>query len=238
MSEIENIKKAAFIKSAELNENDIELIKRFSLLNEIDTSKIFTFKVALCNNEIDRDFECFSKNSLEQLAVLFLGKTGIKDHSMKSNDQVARLYKTEVVESEDLTSYGEKQAELIGYAYMVRTKENASLIEEIELGIKKEVSVSCAIGSPICSVCGKDLRKDRCEHRPGMEYDGKMCFVMLENPKDAYEFSFVAVPAQIGAGTKKEFAVREPYPTAVEKEKSKKTIKSTIERAFLFKEEN
>lgn len=220
-----------------LDENSLEKIKKFSLLQEIDASKIFAFKVVLCNNEVDRDIECFSKAALEKLALLFLGKTGIKDHSMRSDDQVARLYSTEVVEYENDTSYGEKYAELIGYAYMVKTKENESLIEEVELGIKKEVSVSCAIGEPKCSICGKNMRTDRCEHVRGQEYDGKTCFVFLEDPKDAYEFSFVAVPAQIGAGTTKEYSVREPYPAAKQNSERKKSIISTLERAFLMQEE-
>ena len=40
-------------------------------------------------------------------------------------------------------------------------------------------------------------------HEKGQEYDGKLCYADLNNPKDAYEFSFVAVPAQRGAGVTK-----------------------------------
>ena len=37
----------------------------------------------------------------------------------------------------------------------------------------------------------------------GETYDGKLCCGVLSNPVDAYEFSFVAVPAQPGAGVTK-----------------------------------
>ena len=36
-------------------------------------------------------------------------------------------------------------------------------------------------------------------------YKGKLCYGLLKEPTDAYEFSFVAVPAQRGAGVTKSF---------------------------------
>ena len=88
-------------------------------------------------------------------------------------------------------------------AYMVKTDSNKSLIDEIEGGIKKEVSVSCRMESSECSICGKDFRKDNCRHRKGSVYGGKLCYGILSQPGDAYEWSFVAVPAQRKAGVTK-----------------------------------
>ncbi len=48
--------------------------------------------MVLCDNQVDRDFECFTKAALEKLKELFLGKTGIFDHSMRSGGQTARIY--------------------------------------------------------------------------------------------------------------------------------------------------
>ena len=42
-----------------------------------------------------------------------------------------------------------------------------------------------------------------CGHRRGQTYDGRLCFFNLEEPADAYEWSFVAVPAQRKAGVVK-----------------------------------
>ncbi|MDE6763374.1 MAG: hypothetical protein K2J73_06820, partial [Oscillospiraceae bacterium] len=89
--------------------------------------------------------------------------------------------------------------------YMVRTSSNADLIREIDGGIKKEVSVSCTADRQICSICGTDRRVKACHHVKGRRYDGKKCFVSLEDISDAYEWSFVAVPAQIRAGVTKKF---------------------------------
>lgn len=52
-----------------------------------------------------------------------------------------------------------------------------------------------------CSICGKE----NCEHHGGERYDGKLCFFTLLDPVDAYEWSFVAVPAQRKAGVIKSF---------------------------------
>ena len=59
---------------------------------EMSADEVYTFNVDLCNNDVDRDFEKFSVKTLNQLAKLFVGKTGIFDHSMKANDQKARVY--------------------------------------------------------------------------------------------------------------------------------------------------
>jgi hypothetical protein len=89
---------------------------------------------------------------------------------------------------------------------MLRTAENEALIREIEGGIKKEVSVSCAVSRCVCSICGNDIN-DRalCSHVKGRIYEGKRCMVKLEDPTDAYEWSFVAVPAQRYAGVVKAY---------------------------------
>ena len=52
----------------------------------------------LCDNQTDRDLEYFARADLEQLAALFVGKTGIFDHSWSAKDQRARIYRTELVE--------------------------------------------------------------------------------------------------------------------------------------------
>ena len=75
------------------------------------------------------------------------------------------------------------------------------LIADIEAGIKKEVSVGCAMGRAICSVCGSEYGS--CGHQKGEHYEGMLCCAILKDPVDAYEFSFVAVPAQPNAGVLK-----------------------------------
>ena len=155
---------------------------------------VYVFSLRLCDDQVDRDGERFDTAALPGLAKLFIGKTGIVDHRWTSENQVARIFETQVVQ-EDGVSY------IKAWAYIRRGGANDEIIADIEAGIKKEVSVGCAMGRSICSICGSDY--GTCGHQKGELYDGQVCCAILTEPMDAYEFSFVAVPAQPNAGVLK-----------------------------------
>lgn len=171
----------------------LEKLNRFTR-RELSEDEVYIFPVTLCDNEIDRDNECFSRAALDILAEKFIGVTGILDHDFKSGNQTARLFDTKVVEKNRFTAAGELYAYLKGYAYMVRTDKNADLIREIDGGIKKEVSISCAAERQICSICGTDKRTNACCHIKGCTYNDKRCFITLDDICDVYEWSFVIPP--------------------------------------------
>ena len=210
MNEIEKAKSFSISKASA--EKDIDIINQYSL-KELKPEDVFCFSVVLCDNEVDRDNEKFTDEALETLAKMFVGKTGIKDHSWAMENQVARLYRVELEKTLQKNSLGEQLKQLRGSAYMLRTDENKTLIESIEGGITKEVSVGFSIKRLTCSICGEQLKQkawwepQKCknDHIKGQTYDGKVCLGLMEDPIDAYEFSFVAVPAQRGAGTTKGF---------------------------------
>lgn len=209
-------------------EKELGLINTYSrsVLTEDD---VYVFTLTLCDNEIDRDFERFSKEALISLQQLFVGKTGISDHSMSSKDQRARIFRTYIeTDKSKKTSAGEDYTALKARAYMLRTEENASLIKEIDGGIKKEVSVGCAMKECICSICGGDMKKHRCEHIKGRNYGGKLCHGILKNPTDAYEWSFVAVPAQRLAGVTKAFNIKEENNSTMTIETVKSIREDTV----------
>ena len=60
---------------------ELELINNYTV-KPLSADEVYTFGIVLCDNEIDRDFERFDIPALEKLAELFVGKTGIFDHSM------------------------------------------------------------------------------------------------------------------------------------------------------------
>ncbi|MEG0614349.1 MAG: hypothetical protein RR540_01225 [Oscillospiraceae bacterium] len=191
------------------NENLLEQLNAFTR-REHTNEEVYIFSVILCDNEVDRDDEKFTLAALNKMKELFVGKTGIFDHNAKGSNQTARIFSTEVVETpEKLNSTGEKYTCLKANAYMIRTNSNADLIKEIDGGIKKEVSVSCNVSSKKCSVCGADLTKKVCSHIKGKIYNEKKCFAILDDVTDAYEWSFVAVPAQKNAGVTKKFSGEE-----------------------------
>lgn len=204
------IKEAQGGQRAALAEGDLALIHALAR-RELTEEEVYTFSVRLCDNEVDRDFERFPQETLEELAPLFVGKSGIFDHQWSARGQAARIYKTEVVHEPDrVTRAGDGYCWLKGCAYMVRTQRNRDLIAEIEGGIKKEVSVGCSVARSVCSICGADRSLGDCGHEKGEEYGGQLCFASLEGAEDAYEFSFVAVPAQPMAGVVKSAGGRRP----------------------------
>ena len=203
---MEIIKEAGTLEENEVSREDLALINALAQ-KELKPEEVYTFSVRLCDNEVDREWERFPRETLEKLAGLFVGKSGIFDHNWSAAGQAARIYKTEVVEEEGLTAAGDKACYLKGWAYMLRTGGNAELIAQIQGGIKKEVSVGCSVEKAVCSVCGEAL--GQCRHVKGRTYNGKLCWGELVGAKDAYEWSFVAVPAQRKAGVMKGFSLKE-----------------------------
>ncbi|MBR2134320.1 MAG: hypothetical protein IJ851_06375 [Eubacterium sp.] len=192
-------------KSISTSESDIEKINRFTK-SELDEKSVYIFALVLCDNDIDRDFEKFSVDALYELAEGFVGKTGISDHSMKAENQKSRIFDAWVEKCEGQKAVdGEDLYQLRAKAYMLKSEENKSLIDEIEAGIKKEVSVSCSMAHSVCSICKNDKRSGKCAHIGGKEYSGKIAYTILDGVTDTYEFSFVAVPAQRGAGVTKAY---------------------------------
>ena len=161
---------------------------------QLTAEQVYVFSLRLCDNQMDRDYERFDTAALGALAKLFIGKTGVVDHKWSADKQIARIFETQVVQEAGI-SY------IKAWAYIRRGGNNDEIIADIEAGIKKEVSIGCAMGMAVCSVCGSEY--GTCGHLKGEAYDGQVCCAILKEPMDAYEFSFVAVPAQAAAGVLK-----------------------------------
>lgn len=165
----------------------------------------FTFTIKLCDNRIDKDFERFSSDCLEQMIEMFVGK-----HGYVGENQVAKIVSVKAVESGDNHSISsERYTWLEAKATIPRIKENEELIEQIEREEMKDVSIGCSIKTRTCSICGDTDGK--CGHIPGREYNGKLCYVTLDDPQEVYEWAFVKK-----AEMRQE--MREPQLNAGEKE--------------------
>lgn len=203
----------AAVTSADLSKINAQALK------ELTEEDVFTFRVAACNDQIDREGEQFTLACLKGLAKLYVGKTVVRDHSWCSSAQMARIYDARV-ESIDGANC------LVLMAYMLRTEETAPVIAAIEGGILREVSVGCRTRKALCSICGTDRRQAWCAHRPGQEYDGKTCVIRLDDPTDAYEVSFCAVPAQPAAGVVKAYGGEENRPQTPDPKEDPKVRKA------------
>ena len=210
-----DVKKEA--SAAAVGVPDAQQLQKINALAKgtLTAEQVYVFSVRLCDDQVDRDFERFDTEALPVLAKLFVGKSSIVDHKWSAGSQLARIFDTEILTEDGVTG-------IKAWAYIRRGGAGDEWIADIEAGIKKEVSVGCAMGRSDCSVCGGEYGS--CGHRKGEYYEGQLCCAILRDPVDAYEFSFVAVPAQREAGVLKgmgrqrclkelaeEFGVQEEY---------------------------
>ena len=222
------IMKSASVQACEITDEDLKKINKLTL-EPVTKDEVYVFKTVVGDNELDdRNYEPFNLNALKDLKKLYIGKTVIKDHRRTADNQVARIFDTELIQEGKMTGANEPFTKLITKQYMLKTAGNAELIAEIKAGIKKEVSTGCRAKHAYCSICGTDNTKTYCPHYWGREYDTKegkkTCYFTLDGAKEAYELSLVAVPAQPRAGTTKN------YGANIEKETQKNESNENIEK--------
>ena len=106
-----------------------EELERINALarRELEAEEVYTFALRLCDNEVDRDLERFDEKTLEELAPLFVGVSGVFDHQWSARGQTARIYRTQVVEDGSRTADGRPCRWLKGWAYLMRTPENQEI---------------------------------------------------------------------------------------------------------------
>lgn len=208
--------KSASVQPLEVSAEDMKKINKYTL-SPLNPEDVFVFKAMIADNEQDdRNFMPFNLKALQDLKKLYPGKTMLKDHNRRADNQIARIFDTELKQDGGRkTALGELHTELTAKVYMLNNESNKDLIASIKGGIKKEVSTSCSPDKMVCSICGCDNMKDYCSHWPGRSYTvsegGKsVCSMLLDGAKEAYELSFVAVPAQPRAGAVKSTGFSKP----------------------------
>lgn len=206
------ISKGSNVSKSAPSEDALAKINEFARV-ELKAEDVYVFSIRACDDQPDRDFERFTADCLKGLAALYVGKTVIFDHFLSAANQTARIYAASVEKDGNETF-------LRMEAYMLANETTKPLIDSIDGGILKEVSVGCAIGTATCSICGE--RYAGCDHRKGLEYDGKTCICELSDPTDAYEVSFVAVPAQPKAGITK--SAKDQFMSIIEADRAKAEV--------------
>ena len=186
---------------------DLELINQ-NTIKPLGADEVYTFKVSLCDNEIDRVFDHMTDSFLNEFAKASKSLTGLKDHDWESDNQLSRLYDTEiVVDDSTLTKLGEPRKYVLGKAYTLTKYKD--YVDKINAGILKETSVSFDSVRDTCSICGAVTHKGRDEvaicpngHKMGKTYDGKLCYNNINKLINSHEWSLVAVPCQRNSGIK------------------------------------
>ena len=76
------------LKNSMVTREELAIINQFTK-RALKEDEVYTFAVRLCDNEVDRDGERFPRATLEELAELFVGKSGIFDHEWTTKGQAA-----------------------------------------------------------------------------------------------------------------------------------------------------
>ena len=80
------------VEKTAVSADDMALINKFSRA-ELSESDVYSFKMVCCDTNIDRDGEAFTKNALQKLAELFIGKTVITNHIQKPKIRLQEFIK-------------------------------------------------------------------------------------------------------------------------------------------------
>ena len=138
--------------------------------------------MVLCDNQVDRDFECFTKEALEKLKELFLGKTGILTTAFGPAAKRHGFTTARWRPCRTGNSAGRALQPAGGQGLSSQNRQKSGFYYRLDSGIKKEVSVGCAVNRLRCSVCGEDLKNGNCRHQKGKTYDGRLCWYRSGRP--------------------------------------------------------
>ena len=90
--------KVASVSPLEVTEADLKKINKYTL-SPVSAEDVFIFKATIADNEQDdRNFMPFNLKALQDLKKLYPGKTMLKDHARRADNQIARIYDTELVQ--------------------------------------------------------------------------------------------------------------------------------------------
>lgn len=153
--------------------------------------RAFYFNVTIADNAVDRDNQYFTEGALRKMGELLSGSYGITDNA-GSKETMPQILYTWIEEGESLTNTGDRYVKLKARACIPWAERNEPLIKELEAGIHKEISVGANISEMKCSICKGDF--DDCDHILGHEYDGQVCYGMIEEPSYIYNWAFVVTP--------------------------------------------
>ena len=144
---MDQILKQARLMKAVLDEGELALINA-QALRPLAAEEVFCFRLAACNNQVDRDIERFAENTLAGFAELFVGRPVLLDHKWSAESQTARVYAAGVEPMPGV----EGGEQLVLRCYMPRLQGNGDTIAAIEAGLLRECSVGVLTERAICSM--------------------------------------------------------------------------------------
>lgn len=186
---------------------------------------VLVLELHSANTKVDRGYEHFTKEALQNMADMSPNKPVLTNHAWKTDSVVGKIFEAEV-----------RNNTLVQKVYIPR-RSQAKAVEAVLDGIWDKVSVGFAMAPEdyVCDSCKKSLFDSDCTHWPGYaDEKGKTTTVTLAKVSDYFEISFVPVPMQADAGTAKEAEIEETL--AVSKEAGEDFTESILKIAEAMKE--
>lgn len=159
------------------------------------------------NDVIDYYDSRFTTRGLREVAKAWPGSAMARGHDM-GGAPLARVFEADVALHESASQERGRARELRDLAqaswaralfYVPRSLSYArDLVEAIDTGVEREVSLHWQFSRALCSVCANDVRSPECDHVPGEEYDGARAFYEMEGVTEVIETSFVLKGGQRG----------------------------------------
>ena len=162
-------------------------------LVSVTDNDVYVRRCRLAGDAVDAGFGRFRTEDMVRLLDLVQGAPALIGHR-KDTLGVARFFGGEVLQDSDtqITYIAPK------FYWMKAHSSAEDLRINIDGGIFSEASLGFTFRRPTCSICGDDIR--RCEHLPGQEYNGLLCFFYYDDVQRVTEGSFVYRGAQPDTG--------------------------------------
>lgn len=172
------IKQSSFTCSDE----ELKLIETV-LGKPVKKEDVFIFTMRICDNDIDRDNECFSVSALYQISEMIVGKKGIISNIIVNEKNIiAQIYSAKVCcDYEKRTSIGQDYQYVEAKAFIIISDESKAICKMIQDNEINEVSIGCSVEQHI------------------EVHNVNKVYIELRNVTDVYEWSFPWSPDLVKA---------------------------------------
>lgn len=175
-------------EDSEITSDDLERINRLAPA-KLSADQVYVRSMYLCSTQPCLSDGCqFSKQGLEDIAGKIVGQSVLTGHD-RSRLPLARFFKARVVEGPSVSASPPVYFVRAWFYWLRGTTGAKDLLLNIDGGIYREVSLSWRFNRWHCSICHAE--NNRCAHRVGDEYDGKICFRLIHSIAEVLEGSLV-----------------------------------------------
>lgn len=181
----------------------LDAVNRFAL-RALARDEFAVFAMDLCHNQVDRHHSRFPDDELARINALVPGRPLMERHDLRGSLPRGTFFRSGLHHDDDRLTVRPE-------VYVLRTRDNADFILNIEGGVYRETSIGFSFELPECSICGHDIRT--CDHVPGRTYGDAACHFVMRRVLDVIEGSVVSSGSQ---GTRFVAQARSAPATAAE----------------------